>query len=151
MKRFAVAGCLMLATFTGLVLADEKALKDLEGAYTVTVLEKGGKSAPKDIIDNLKVSIKGDTFTIVIKSDDKSDEKKAKIKVDITKTPHTIDILPSDGPEKGMTFPGIFKIEKGEVTIVFVEKGTDRPKEFKSEGEGMLMRIRKEEKKEEKK
>lgn len=151
MKRFAVAGCLMVATFTGIVLADEKALKELEGTYTITALEKGGKSAPKDIIDSLKVTIKGDALTITIKTDDKSDEKKAKIKVDTAKTPHTIDIMPSDGPEKGMTFPGIIKMEKGEVTIVFNEKGTERPKEFKSEGEGMLMKLKKDDKKEEKK
>lgn len=143
MKRFAVAGCLMVASFTGIVLADEKALKELEGAYTITVLEKGGKSAPKEVIDSLKVNIKGETLSIVIGSD----EKKAKIKVDTAKTPNTIDIMPSDGPEKGMTFPGIIKIEKGEVTIVFVEKGTERPKEFKSEGDGMLMKLKKSEEK----
>jgi len=143
MKRFAVAGCLMVVAFTGIVLADEKALKELEGTYTVTALEKGGKPAPKEIMESLKINIKGENFSITIGPD----EKKAKIKVDASKTPHTIDIMPSDGPEKGMTFPGIYKVEKGELTIVFQEKGTDRPKEFKSEGEGMLMKLKKAEEK----
>jgi len=142
MKRFAVAGGLMLAVFAGVVIADEKALKELEGTYTVTVLEKGGKGAPKELTDTLKVTIKGDDFNLVVGTD----EKKAKIKVDASKTPNTIDITPSDGPEKGKTFPGIYKSEKGEVTIVFNEKG-DRPKDFKSEGEAMLVKMKKDEKK----
>ncbi|MCE9565163.1 MAG: TIGR03067 domain-containing protein [Planctomycetes bacterium] len=143
MKRFTVAGGLMMLAFAGVALADDKALKELEGAYTVIGLEKGGKPAPKEIMDTLKVSIKGEVFVITIGTD----EKKAKIKVDASKTPNTIDISPTDGPEKGMTFPGIYKIEKGEVTIVFHEKGTERPKEFKSEGEGMLMKLKKTEEK----
>jgi len=146
MKRFAWAGGLMVAAFAGVVLADEKALKELEGTYTVTALEKGGKPAPKEIAEGLKVTIKGDSFILTMTSDDKkSEEKKAKIKVDSSKTPGTIDITPSDGPEKDKTFPGIYKSEKGEVTIVFVEKG-DRPKEFKSEGDAMLVKMKKAEK-----
>ncbi len=143
MKRFAIAGCLMVMVFAGVLVADEKALKELEGTYTVSALEKGGKPAPKEIMESIKVSIKGENFVLMIGTD----EKKAKIKVDASKTPNTIDISPSDGPEKGMTFPGIYKVEKGELTIVFHEKGTDRPKEFKSEGEGMLMKLKKAEEK----
>ena len=44
------------------------------------------------------------------------------------------------------TFPGIYKIEKGELTLTFTEKG-DRPKEFKVDGEAMLLKMKKEEKK----
>lgn len=146
MKRFAVAGGLMVVAFAGVILADEKALKELEGTYTVTALEKAGKPAPKEVTDAVKISIKGDAFVLSFGSE----EKKAKIKVDGSKTPGTIDITPTDGPEKDKTFPGIYKLEKGEVTLVFVEKG-DRPKEFKSEGEAMLVKMKKDEKKEEKK
>jgi uncharacterized protein (TIGR03067 family) len=146
MKRFALAGGLMIAAFAGVVFAQDKALKELEGTYKVTALEKGGKPAPKELADSLKVTIKGEEFLIKVGDE----EKKAKFKVDSTKTPNTIDITPSEGPEKGKTFPGIFKIEKGEVTVVFTEKG-DRPKEFKSEGDAMLLKMKKDEKKEEKK
>ena len=146
MKRFAVAGGLMVAAFAGVVLAQDKALKELEGTYKVTVLEKAGKAADKALVDSLKITIKGEDFTLKMGDE----EKKAKIKVDSSKTPGTIDITPSDGPEKGKTFPGIYKIEKGEVTIIFTEKG-DRPTEFKSEGESMLVKMKKDEKEKEKK
>lgn len=146
MARFVLAGGLMVAAFAGVVFAQDKALKELEGTYKVTMLEKGGKEAPKELVDSLKVTIKGDEFLIKVRDE----EKKAKFKVDGSKTPSTIDIIPSEGEEKGKTFPGIFKIEKGEVTLAFTEKG-DRPKEFKSEGETMLLKMKKDEKKEDKK
>jgi uncharacterized protein (TIGR03067 family) len=142
MKRFALAGGLMIAAFTGVIVAQDKVVKELEGTYKVVSLEKAGKPAPAELVETLKVTIKGEDLTIKIGDD----EKKAKIKVDSSKTPNTFDITPSDGPDKGKTFPGILKIEKGEVTIAFTEKG-DRPKEFKSEGEVMLLRMKKDEKK----
>ncbi len=140
MKRFALAGSLMAFSFVGVVLADEKALKELEGTYTVISLEKGGKAAPKEISDGLTINIKGDTFTINVMGE----AKKATIKADASKTPNTIDISPSDGPEKGKSFPGIYKLEKGELTIVFTEKGGDRPKELTSEGDSMMLKLKKE-------
>jgi len=142
MKRFAVAGTILVAAFAGVVVAQDKLLKELEGTYKVTTLEKGGKAAPKEISESVAITIKGEDFIIKIADD----EKKAKIKVDGSKTPGTIDISPSDGPEKGKTFLGIVKADKGEVTIAFSEKG-DRPKEFKSEGDVMLIKLKKEEKK----
>ena len=145
MKRFAVAGCLMVAGFAGVVFADEKALKELEGKYAVTHMEKGGKVAEKEKVDAVKIVIGSDEITIQINKDGEKQEHKAKLKVDGTKTPHTIDILPTEGDAKGKTFPGIYKFEKFEIVLVFTEKG-DRPKDFKSEGEVMLIRMKKAEK-----
>ena len=142
MKRFAVAGALMAAGLAGVVLADEKALKELEGTYTVVAMEKGGKAAPKEATESIKIAFKGDELILTTEGG----EKKAKIKVDTSKTPNTIDISPLDGDAKGKTFPGIYKAEKGEVTLVFTEKG-DRPKELKSEGESMMVKMKKDEKK----
>jgi uncharacterized protein (TIGR03067 family) len=142
MKRFALAGALLIASFAGVIVAQDKALKELEGTYKVTYIEKVGKVAPKELADSLKVTFKGDELVIRVGEDD----KKAKIKVDTSKTPNTIDVLPSEGPVKGKTFPGIYKFEKGELTLTFTEKG-DRPKEFKVEGEAVLLKMKKEEKK----
>jgi uncharacterized protein (TIGR03067 family) len=142
-----MAGVLMVAAFAGVIVAQDKALKELEGTYKVITLEKGGKTADKSVVEAVQIGIKGDELVIIItKDNNKKEEKKAKIKVDSSSSPHTIDITPSDGPEKGKTFPGIFKVEKGEVVLAFTEKG-DRPKEFKSEGEVLLVKMKKDEKK----
>jgi uncharacterized protein (TIGR03067 family) len=44
----------------------------------------------------------------------------------------TIDFTPDDGPAKGKTLPGIFKIEGDKLTICFTSAGNARPKDFKS-------------------
>jgi len=142
MNRFALAGGLFVAAFTGVVLAQDKGLKDLEGNYKVSVMEKAGKTAPKELTDTVKVTIKGEELTFKIGDE----EKKAKIKVDSSKTPNTIDLSPTDGPEKGKTFPGIYKFDKGDLTLAFTEKG-DRPKAFKVEGDVVLLKMKKDEKK----
>jgi uncharacterized protein (TIGR03067 family) len=92
----------------------------------------------------MTVTFKGEQMVVSVKGDDKT----AKVKVDSSKSPATIDISPAEGPEKGKTFPGIYKVEKGELTLVFTEKG-DRPKEFKVEGEAVLLKLKRD--KEEKK
>ena len=143
MKRFALAFGLMALMIGGVVTADEKGLKELEGTYKMTHAEKSGTAARKELVDAGTVTITGDEFVITFGPDDK---KVSKIKVNADAKPATIDIVPSDGDAKGKTFPGIYKLEKGELTLVFSEKG-DRPKEFKSDDEAILLKLKKVEKK----
>lgn len=140
MTRTAVA-LLVFAGSLGLARADEKALKELEGTYKLALAERDGKSADKDLTDKAVVTIKGDEFALTM-GDDK---KVAKIKVGGDLKQLTIDLSPTDGPEKGKTFAGIYKVEKGEITLAFSEKG-DRPKEFKSDNEAVLLKLKKSEK-----
>ncbi len=142
MKHLAFAFAILVLALAGTASADEKALKELEGTYKITTAEKGGKAAPKELIDTASVTIKGDELTISFGVDDK---KTAKIKVGGDAKLATIDLSPSEGAEKGKTFPGIYKLEKGELTLVFTEK-TDRPKEFKSDDDVILLKLKKSEK-----
>lgn len=140
MTRVAVA-LLVFASALGLARADEKALKELEGTYKLALAERDGKVADKEFTDKALVTIKGDVFELAM-GDDK---KVAKFKVGGDLKQLTIDLSPADGPEKGKTFAGIYKVEKGEVTLAFSEKG-DRPKEFKSDNEAVLLKLKKVEK-----
>jgi uncharacterized protein (TIGR03067 family) len=131
MKRLAAA--VLFAGLVGAAAAQdaERELKKLEGTYAVKALAKGGTDAPAEVLDAVKgVVIKGDKLVIKVAGEDKS----AKIKIDPAKTPAHIDITPEDGPEKDKTFPGVYKLEKGELVIVFSEGG-GRPKDFKADGE----------------
>lgn len=141
MTRVAVALGALFVSALGSARADEKALKELEGTYKIVLAERDGKPADKELTDRATVTIKGDEFALTFGPDDK---KVAKIKLAEGKPP-AIDFAPADGPEKGKTFPGIYKIEKGEVTLAFSEKG-DRPKEFKSDGEAVLLKLKRAEK-----
>jgi uncharacterized protein (TIGR03067 family) len=138
MKRLVVIGVAMLLSFAGILSADEKDLKEIEGTYSVTLLKKGGKEAGKEDTQKTKIRFKGESLSIVIGGEEKSTQ----IKVDASKQPHTIDITPSEGPDKGKTYLGIYKYEKGELTLAFVKAG-DRPKDFTSEYEVTLMKLKK--------
>lgn len=151
MKRFAVAGVLLAFGLGGLVVADEKALKELAGKYKAVAAEKNGVAVAREKVEKLSVTIQDDTLTV---TDGEGGEKRAKIKVDPTKKPAHIDISPDDGSDKGKTFPGVYKLDKDELTLTFAEKG-DRPKDLTSEGT-LLLKLKREkdepkEKKEEKK
>jgi uncharacterized protein (TIGR03067 family) len=148
MKRFAVAGVLLAFGLCGIVVADEKALKELAGKYKTVSAEKGGVPIPREAAEKIVITIQDDVLTVDV---GEGREKKAKLKVDPSKKPAHIDITPDDGPEKGKTFPGLYKLDKDDLTIVFTEQ-SDRPKDFNSEG-ALLLKLKreKEEKKEEKK
>ena len=148
MTRTAAALALFLAVIwlAGPARADEKEkekdAKELEGTYKLTHAELDGKLAEKATIETVTITIKGDEFVLSSSPDDK---KVSKIKVTPDAKLATIDFTPQDGLEKGKTFPGIYKLEKGELTIAFSEKG-DRPKEFKSDNGVMLLKLKKAEK-----
>ncbi len=139
MNRLLLAGGLLGLLAATSVFADDKALADLQGSYKVQGLTKAGNEIPEEIRKTFTVKFKGDDMALVV--GDKTNS--AKVKVDAAATPKTIDISPTDGPDKGKTFPGIYKLENGELFIAFSEK-TDRPKEFKAEGDTAVMRLKKE-------
>jgi uncharacterized protein (TIGR03067 family) len=144
MTRISAAGCLMVLSTIGVLFADEKDQKELDGTYSVLTMQKGAEVAKKEMNQRMKIVFKGESLAIVLSDDGKKDEKTAKIKLDTTKQPHSIDITPTDGPEKGKTFPGIYKYEKGELTLAFTEKqGADRPKDFKSDENVILLKLKK--------
>jgi len=141
MKLFAIFSGMMLSLcFTSILQAEDKDLQELEGNYSIISLKQGGRTLGKDDAQKTKVRFKGDVFSLIIKGE----EKAAQIKLDISKQPRTIDFIPNEGLDKGKTYLGIYKIEKDELTIAFVKTG-ERPKEFNSENDVTLMKLKKEE------
>jgi len=133
---------LAFALALGTSMAAEPPLEDLAGNYKVVALTRDGKEQPADTVNSTTVKIVKDELTITLK--DKSHP--AKIKVDPKAKPAAIDIAPTDGPEKGRTFLGIYKVENDELHIAFAESG-DRPIAFKSDDGVLLMRLKKSDKK----
>ena len=67
--------------------------------------------------------------------------RKSKFKLDSSKTPKAIDLIPQDGPGKGKVAAGIYSLEKGQLKLCVHNFGgdlTQRPKEFKTQsGDGL--------------
>jgi uncharacterized protein (TIGR03067 family) len=115
----------------------EKALKELQGEYTVKELVRAGKADEEEAKSVEKMVIKDDQLTLYIKGR----EEPAKIKLDPSKKPGHIDISPTRG-DKGETIPGIYKYEKGTLTIAFAKgKDATRPKDFDAKGENDMKAV----------
>lgn len=123
----------------------EAASKALNGTYTLKELNFDGRPAPEDLkAEVTAVEIKDG---VIIARSAKRDDP-AKFTVDPAKKPAAIDITPDGDKPK----PGIYLLDKGELTIVFSDKG-ERPTDLKATGEGLrrmvLVKKKEEPKKEE--
>ena len=118
---------------------DDSPLKPLEGMYSATTVSKGGKDAPEEFRKELGCKVAGDQLTFSVKGK----EMPAKVaRVDAKAKPATNDIVPTDGPEKGKTFLGIYSYQDGELTLAFTEKG-DRPTDFTGANNATVVKLKK--------
>jgi uncharacterized protein (TIGR03067 family) len=111
--------------------------KNLQGTWQAVDLEANGEKRSDDEIKESKVVIQGDEI-FAVKS--KGEDPHLKFKLDSSKTPKTIDLIPIDGPDKGKTFPGIYSLENGKLRLclnIFGKDLSKRPTEFKTQaGDG---------------
>lgn len=141
-RLMTIAALLAAAGWTATAAQDEA--KKLEGTYTVLEIITEGKPSPK--AKELKSAvIKGDTITLTIARGEKSKDEVAKFKLDPSKKPAHIDIMPDRG--EGKQIAGIYKTEetdKGLVLTMAFAGGPkeERPTDFKGEGDdAMVMKL----------
>lgn len=114
--------------------ADEK--DPLAGSWAVVSMKMGGRDNPDPDAKDTVVTFKDGKITIKMKTKEES----GTYKVDASKKPATIDLVPNDGEGKGKTHKGIFTIDKGELKVCFAMPEKDRPKELSSkEGEETIL------------
>jgi uncharacterized protein (TIGR03067 family) len=144
-----VAGTLALLVLIGQLQAkevkkekpEEKAMK-----FTYVSVVVDGKEMPKEELEGMVLIVKGNKGVV---------KKGKKIlfagtsKMDMTKTPWTIDVTHTSGKDKGKTMKGIMEMNKdGTMRVCWAPLGKDRPKEFSSKkGSGNILEVVKEVKK----
>lgn len=141
MKCIASAAVLF-AVVLGTSTAADEPLGELAGNWKAASLSRDGQEEPDEVVQTVSLKVAKDEITISAKGK----QFPAKIKVDAKAKPAAIDISPSAGSENGRTFPGIYKVENGELVLAFVERG-ERPLDFKSAAGVLLVRFKKDEKK----
>jgi uncharacterized protein (TIGR03067 family) len=139
------AACSFLAA---IALADDKTASDksakdakrLQGTWQAVEGEANGEKLPDDQMKELKIVFKDDEVFAV---KPQGEDPKNKFKLDASKKPKTIDVIPLDGPSKGKTMAGIYALKKGRLTIcvnIFSEDPSVRPIEFKTkEKDGVVL------------
>lgn len=111
------------------------AAKKIEGTYKVVSLTKDGVADTKDT-SNTTFTIKGGELLI---SEGGKTKDTATFKLDPSKTPPHIDLMPG----KGMGVYGIYQTKATkdgfELTIAFTRSGGERPTDFKGAGAMVLV------------
>ncbi|HYV37713.1 MAG TPA: TIGR03067 domain-containing protein [Gemmataceae bacterium] len=130
MLKVSIAVVSAALLMTGLSLAgdDKKDQAAFQGKWQVESIKSGdGKEPPKEALADLIVVIKGDEMKLTVKD---STVQTFKVKLDSTKKPKAIDFEHVDGPDKGKTEQGIYKLEGEKLTIVTNDFEGGRPTEF---------------------
>ena len=115
-------------------LADDKAdlekeVRKFQGTWTFESSETGGKELPADQLKGLILIFEGAKHTVK-----KGDEviQVGTQKLDPSKSPKSIDVTVTQGPNKGAVMLGIYEIDADTLKVCFVPQGKKRPTEFKS-------------------
>jgi uncharacterized protein (TIGR03067 family) len=134
--------CLAALAFADKDDAAEKDRAAMQGDWACEKLTRDGMAVPDDDAQSLFRTVKGDKYVV---SRFRTKAGSGSFTLDATKTPREIDLVP-DGPKK-VVIKGIYKIEKGEVTMCYSVPGSERPKAFESkEGSGVTIAVWKKEK-----
>ena len=130
-----------LATFAILLVraADDEATKkdlaQLQGEWTMVSGSADGQPMPEDMRKQMKRVCKGDELTVTM-----GDQVylKAKITIDPSKKPKTIDYDMTEGFSKGKKQLGIYELNGDTFKACFNSAGAERPTEFKA-GDGLTL------------
>jgi uncharacterized protein (TIGR03067 family) len=116
---------------------EEAAVKELQGRWKVAGLEAEGKKAGADDVKGMSWTFDGKKIT----GKDAHGTTKMSFTLRPDKDPKEIDLLGLDGEGKGKTAEGIYKLEKGVLTICLRDPANankGRPKEFSTEANSGL-------------
>lgn len=134
---------LLIPCLVFLLAADaaEDAKKDLEkcqGTWVPVLYEVDGKPAADEEKAKIELVIKGDQSTL----SKGKEPRHGSYKLSPGKKPKELDILLTDGPDKGKTLPAIYEIEGDILKICLARTGKDRPKELVSKpGSGHVLEV----------
>jgi uncharacterized protein (TIGR03067 family) len=100
----------------------------LQGTWTIRVVETSGKIVEGDRSPNApgELMLNGNHYTLKLGELTNT----GTFRLDPERSPKTVDVIPSEGPDKGRTFPGIYYIEAGIMRSCFNVGGGKRPTSF---------------------
>jgi len=133
----------LLASFaTSWALSGDDQVKDElkrhQGTWITTSSIFDGQPASPEIVRSIRLIVTDDH---VVWERDGKRFAGTKIKLDPSRSPQTIDVIPDGGPNRGEHILGIYKLDGDTITICMAGPAQPRPKEFKAEkGSGCSLR-----------
>jgi uncharacterized protein (TIGR03067 family) len=105
------------------------AVEDKEGhngTWVPLTADLGKQKLPDETLKAMKLVLKDESYVLSI--GDQLD--KGTVKLDASKTPKTIDIMGTEGPNKGRTILAIYELQGDTLRVCYDLGGKERPKEF---------------------
>jgi len=113
-------------------------LKKLQGEWLITSLQMDGQNTPDSVFSDAKIVVKGSKFTSITMGT----TYKGSIELDDAKSPKTVDLNFTAGPEKGYRNLGIYELEGDTWKLCLATRGPVRPKNFSTKpGDGVALEI----------
>jgi len=109
-------------------------VKQMQGTWRPLAAEFAGDPFPDQILKTIKLILKDDRYTALV--GEKSDE--GTYSVDPDKSPKTMDVKGTKGPNEGKTFLTIYELKGDQLRICYDLSGKARPTEFATKKETML-------------
>jgi uncharacterized protein (TIGR03067 family) len=124
MIRHCVASVVLVSLLITPARGDEKAeLKKLEGTWLPTTVQQNGRNWPDEQVKGLKLVIADGKYTVTVSGND----DKGTLKVDPNAKPATMDIVGTDGPNKGRTIPAIYDLSADTLKILLITYKREKP------------------------
>ena len=129
MLRRTAAALVLGALLTSPARGDEKAeLKKLEGTWLPSAAEFAGRNWPDEQLKATRLVIADAKYTVTVSGQD----DKGTLKLDPNAKPLAMDIVGTDGPNKGKTILAIYVRDGDTLRVCYDLTGKNRPTEFKT-------------------
>jgi uncharacterized protein (TIGR03067 family) len=131
--------CLLLAADAAQDAAKKDAMQ-LQGEWKLVSGERNGQPLPEDVVKSATRTFKGDESTVTV---NEMVVLRAKITLDPSKKPKTIDYKIADGENEGKTVLGIYEVDGDTAKFCSAVPGaTERPKDFSAkEGSNQTLSV----------
>ncbi|HEX4589144.1 MAG TPA: TIGR03067 domain-containing protein [Gemmataceae bacterium] len=131
MRSIVVSAVVSVLAFCPVGKADDKttskATKMLEGKWQMTEGVVGGRPFPPAVAKGITLTIADGKYFVMAENKDEGT-----VKYFPDASPKALEITGTDGPNKGKTFPAIYKLDGDTLTVCYDLSGKARPTEFKS-------------------
>ncbi len=105
---------------------DKDDAKTMDGTWVPASAELAGDKWPDEFLKKMKLVTKGDKYTVTFGQ--VTDQ--GTVKLDPGKKPKSMDIIGTEGPNKGKTFLAIYELTKDELKVCYNLDGKERPTAF---------------------
>jgi RNA polymerase sigma-70 factor (ECF subfamily) len=99
----------------------------LQGTWKIVTMEIDGNKTPDNAVPETRMILKNDTFGMVSLG---ATLYRGNYKIDVSRTPKTLDIEFTEGPEKGNTALAIYELDGDNWKICLTVGAKERPKDF---------------------